>query len=226
MQTDSGSTGSGNWHDKNKVTSHTILLKLNWRNKPPAFKLLDAKKKLDKMSNNPDFPEPWNPVFVSLAQYSTCIAEVDGLLLARSQKMPHSAKYLKAGIRRLHTKTRNIGAKVQLKMNDSPPDEAIRICKDAGFVYVVVPPRGKRKNSANPGNEPGTMIVKGAGAGRRMWQTSTDTGTTIRNLDATSGGIIIVNDLEPKSDNWFRFKLVFRKGRYGEWSNWFKGRAG
>jgi len=118
-----------------------------------------------------------------------------------------------------------LGNEEKLKAKTVSPDEGIRICNDAGFEHKIIAIRGPRKNSVKPMNQPGWVQVEGEGEGGRDWQFSFDphNGGEIINLEYTTGKITTYNTGKSKIDTWFRWRLVYAKGKRGNWSEWYEG---
>ncbi len=212
--------------NKDLVLEHKVVPVVNWKKKTASQKILDAKKKKIKLTGNLDFPSPFSPEFVTLLKFGIDIDNADAKLMARLQKMPGSKNGLAAFVNLVYDDVQNLCMMLFLKMRTVAPDEAVRICNDAGFEYKSVFIRTKRPNKVLKAVEPGVLVVWAQGKGQRQWQESPDTNQgTIIDLPPTSGGITTVRNLISKKEYWFRWRLVLTKGRYGAWSDWYSGTA-
>jgi hypothetical protein len=220
-------SGDSTNHSANNdlVAEHYIKLTVNWRGMSAGKKILDAKTKLDKLTDNADFVSPFSPEFISLATFASDISDADAKILSRSKKEANSARSLYVALKLLYKDCKNLGTMIQLKMDSCAPDEAIRMCLAAGYTFKAIKVRGPRKNSVKKTTEPGVVQVEGEGRGGRTWQFSLDpfNGSEIINLEYTTGGVTTYNVGQSRVDAWFRWRLKLTRGRHGDWSEWYKG---
>jgi len=212
--------------NKNLVLEHVVIPVVNWsgKGKTSEWKINDIQLKKTKLTSNADFPIPWDSVFTTLTQVGTDIATANTRLQERLLNLPHSSKNLKDAIKVLKDEADNWCMMVKLKVKTVSPDEGVRICNDAGFEHKIIAIRRPRKNGVKPMNQPGWVQVEGEGSGGRDWQFSFDPfNGEIINLEYTTGGVTTYNAGKSKADVWFRWRLVLRKGKHSDWSEWFKG---
>ena len=194
---------------------------LPWDKLSYSDQLVFAKHIHTQMTGNADFPLPWPANVTSLATLQTDMGTFDDNIVAAKTRAKGTAEAEQASSIQVHKELLSI-LRIQTAM-DSKPDQAVRICTDAGLNQKGQATRGKRKREAKKGNVPGSLIVTDEGAGRRQWQQSPDEGKTIINLDPTTGGKTTVTGLTSMQFVWFRCRLVFTKDRYGDWTPWFGG---
>lgn len=103
---------------------------------------------------------------------------------------------------------------------DANMERAESIILSAGMEVKKEASRNVADNDVEDGQEFGTVVLTGKGAGAHQWQQSPDQGTTIIQLDPTMVANITVKGLVPGQKVWFRNRQVLRKGEYGDWCTW------
>ncbi len=103
---------------------------------------------------------------------------------------------------------------------DANVERAESIILSAGMEVKKDGGRSAPDNDVEDGQEIGTVVLTGKGAGAHQWQQSPDQGITIVNLDPTMVANITVKGLVPGQKVWFRNRQVLRKGEYGDWCTW------
>jgi len=212
--------------NKDHTVEYKITLTVDWQNKTPDEKVKDAMTKYDLIKNGTDFVEPFSPEFVKLLVFLGNIEAAGKAILSRAKNEPNSAQALRVALKLIYDNVKNLGTMVQLKMNSCVPDEAIRMCTAAGYTYKTIAVRGKRKNSVKKTTDSGVVQFEGEGEGGRMWEWSFNPYAdlpVITSAPYTTGGVTVVNTGKSKVEVFFRWRLVFRKGKYGDWSPWFSG---
>jgi hypothetical protein len=204
----------------NKVVVKKVIPVLTWDTLTYAKRLNMAKFILLKMTGNTDFPSPW-PVNVVLLHYLEIdIQAFDDALVESKTRAKGTAETLEKTCHKVYKDLRTIQSMLQL-MLDLDPEDAERMCADAGFDRKSMATRAKRKREVQKGNESGSLIITDEGPGMRQWQMSADGGVTSSDLPPTTGGITSVSGLAPDKDYVFRCRLVNTKNRYGDWTSWF-----
>jgi hypothetical protein len=206
--------------NENKVVIKRVIATLPWDNLTYSEQLVSTKHIDVQMTGNTDFPLPWPANVTSLATLETDIGTFDDNIVAAKTRAKGTSEAEELSSKKAHKDLLSIMRMVQTKMDDKP-EEALRICTDAGFGNKSRATRGKRKREAKPGNIPGSLIVTDEGAGKRQWQQSPDEGKAITHLDPTTGGKTTATGLTSLQFYWFRCRLVLTKGRYGDWTPWF-----
>jgi len=209
--------------NKEKVLVRKIIATLNWKISFPEQYFL-AKFIRMKMAIHSRFPEPWPQGFGSLNILDGLILDFEKAILAAMLGGIGTATAVKRASKTLYKELQSIKGMVQLDINEFPL-LALITCLEAGFDYKSMAVRGPRKNKAEPGHEPGTIMLSGEGQRHHDWQISRDGGITAEDLPTTSGGETLVENLESKVEYLFRCRLVLSKGKRGKWTDWFPGTA-
>jgi hypothetical protein len=194
-----------------------VIAALNWtgtdENKIRIAKYID-----EKLTGNSDFPLPWAVVYPTLAAIEAQIVILDAAKTKAKSKAIGTAEAFNTELGNLQSLLEDLMPMVQKKMK-SDPAHAEAICLGAGYDVKKAASHGPRQDTAKS-TEEGVVKLTGAGRGPHQWQQSPDNGTTIIQLDPTSGGKATVTDLASGAKMWFRNRTVLTKGRFGDWSQW------
>lgn len=109
-----------------------------------------------------------------------------------------------------------LGGNVQ-EMADADTENAEAIITEAGFGFKKIVIQQKRKNSAEQGSEPKSVIIYGEVKGAHNWRQSTD-GTTWVLLLASKGQKKVVKNLTSLTMYHFQHSPVLPDGEEGTWS--------
>lgn len=198
----------------NVIISH-LLAVLKFPKKIADF-IIYAKAIQKAMAGNPNFAS-------SAAKVTSTLADINALDAAETALHTKPATVTAAtrnvALEAVKNDLRTLRNDVQ-NAADAKPASAESIIQSATMKVKVVKGRDAQIDEVFDGDESGSVLLLGKGAGAHQWQQSPDNGVTIVHLDPTLAANTNVNGLTPGSTVYFRNRLILPKGTYGPWSLW------
>jgi hypothetical protein len=160
----------------------------------------------------------------TLAELETAITALYDAETGHKQKPPtvstEARNAAKTAVNKLLNTLRD---DVQKVADDDPPNAEAIIVAAAMFVKKSSA-RGKQKNTAENGNEPGTVVLTAEGKGGHEWRMSQDDENWIP-LEYTGTSKTVVKGLKSGEIYYFQNRKVYTKGVKSEWSQSIKIRV-
>jgi len=197
----------------NSIHRATITLDLPKKN---ADLVLFANNVVQKLTNNPSFPNP-TPTLAALTAAVADLQAAETAALSRAKGAATVRNGKRAVLVSLLQQLRGYAQSVA----DATPENGAAIIESAGLAVRKITAHGKRAFAAKPGALSGSATVTAATAGPRSsyeWQYSTDGGKTWVTAPATTQGKTTIAGLPTGSTVQFRYLAVTPKGGQGDWS--------
>jgi hypothetical protein len=178
--------------------------------------ILYATNIVQKMTNNPTFPNPTPTV----AALNAALSDLHTAETAALSRTKGTATVRNDKLTVLVSLLQQLRGYVQ-SVADATPENGAAIIESAGLAVRKTSAHGKRAFAARPGPLTGSAVVTAVAAGSRSsyeWQYSTDGGKTWVFAPATTQGKTTISGLPAGTTVQFRYLAVTPKGGQGDWS--------
>jgi hypothetical protein len=192
---------------------HRILAVLTLSPKALEF-IAQATIVVDKMTNNPDFPDP-SPVLTVVSDHIQTMQDAQLVALSRArgaaEARDHARRVVLSDLRLLQAYVQSVA--------DANPHRAATIITGAGMTVKNISLRQRNQLDASQGDLSGHVELTAACAGRKaiyMWQWSVDQ-VVWNDLPMTFDTKTGMTGLTPVTRYYFRYR-TFTKSGEGDWS--------